>query len=178
MKELLLYIAKSLVQHPDQVTVTECRNGDELTLELRVAPEDMGRVIWPSGAACDLQQADGGGAAAAGEELLVVCHGALAVLEDAVRDRHGSGEAGGILEDVVIVEEMGDPGPLQGDLVIGHHIRAEVQSLLSSWYFLHRASAVRAWPFSAILPMASSNSANMVWRYTVPLNWSMKWLMR
>ena len=41
MKELLLYIARSLVQHPDQVTVTEVETGDELTLELRVAPEDM-----------------------------------------------------------------------------------------------------------------------------------------
>ena len=39
MKELLLYIARSLVQHPDQVTVTEVETGDELTLELRVAPE-------------------------------------------------------------------------------------------------------------------------------------------
>ena len=35
MKELLLYIARSLVQHPDQVTVTEVENGDELTLEIR-----------------------------------------------------------------------------------------------------------------------------------------------
>ena len=34
MKELLLYIARSLVDHPDQVTVTEVENGDELTLEL------------------------------------------------------------------------------------------------------------------------------------------------
>ena len=45
MKELLLYIARSLVDHPDQVTVNEVENGDELTLELRVAPEDMGKVI-------------------------------------------------------------------------------------------------------------------------------------
>ena len=49
MKELLLYIAKSLVDHPDQVTVTEVENGDELTLELRVAPEDMGKVIGRQG---------------------------------------------------------------------------------------------------------------------------------
>ena len=47
MKELLLYIARSLVQHPDQVTVTEVETGDEL--ELRVAPEDMGRVIGRQG---------------------------------------------------------------------------------------------------------------------------------
>ena len=49
MKELLLYIARSLVDHPDQVTVTEVENGDELTLELRVAPEDMGKVIGRQG---------------------------------------------------------------------------------------------------------------------------------
>ena len=46
---MLLYIARSLVQHPDQVTVTEVENGDELTLELRVAPEDMGKVIGRQG---------------------------------------------------------------------------------------------------------------------------------
>ena len=49
MKDLLLYIARSLVDHPDQVTVTEVENGDELTLELRVAPEDMGKVIGRQG---------------------------------------------------------------------------------------------------------------------------------
>ena len=40
MKELLLYIARSLVDHPDQVTVTEVENGDELTLELLSLFED------------------------------------------------------------------------------------------------------------------------------------------
>ena len=34
---------------PDQVTVTEVPNGEELTLELRVAPEDMGKVIGRQG---------------------------------------------------------------------------------------------------------------------------------
>ena len=41
MKELLLYVAKNLVDHPDAVTVTEVP-GDVTVLELRVAPEDMG----------------------------------------------------------------------------------------------------------------------------------------
>ena len=49
MKELLLYIAKNLVQNPDQVSVTEIEGEDELTLELRVAPEDMGKVIGRQG---------------------------------------------------------------------------------------------------------------------------------
>ena len=48
MKELLLYIAQNLVDHPDAVTVTEIE-GDETVLELRVAPEDMGKVIGRQG---------------------------------------------------------------------------------------------------------------------------------
>ena len=43
MKDLLLYIAKNLVEHPDEVTVTEKQGTDELTLELHVAPDDMGK---------------------------------------------------------------------------------------------------------------------------------------
>ena len=48
MKELLLYMAQNLVDHPDQVTVTEIP-GEETVLELRVAPEDMGKVIGKQG---------------------------------------------------------------------------------------------------------------------------------
>ena len=48
MKELLLYIARSLVDHPDQVSVTELE-GEETVLELRVAPEEMGKVIGRQG---------------------------------------------------------------------------------------------------------------------------------
>ena len=49
MKDLLLYIARNLVSQPDKVTVTELGEGDDLTLELRVAPEDMGKVIGRNG---------------------------------------------------------------------------------------------------------------------------------
>ena len=49
MKELLLYIARNLVEHPDGVTVHEIQGEQELTLELRVAPEDMGKVIGRQG---------------------------------------------------------------------------------------------------------------------------------
>ena len=48
MKELLLYMAKNLVDNPDAVTVTET-DGEETVLELRVAPEDMGKVIGRQG---------------------------------------------------------------------------------------------------------------------------------
>ena len=48
MKELLLYIAQNLVDRPDAENVTEIE-GDETVLELRVAPEDMGKVIGRQG---------------------------------------------------------------------------------------------------------------------------------
>ena len=49
MKELLLYVAKQLVDQPDAVTVTQREDGDNTVLELRVAPEDMGKVIGRQG---------------------------------------------------------------------------------------------------------------------------------
>jgi predicted RNA-binding protein YlqC (UPF0109 family) len=51
MKELLEYIAKSLVSKPDEVSVTEVPMGNDrsVTLELRVAREDMGKVIGRQG---------------------------------------------------------------------------------------------------------------------------------
>ena len=49
MKELLLYMAKSLVDHPDEVTVTETEGDDGKVLELRVAEGDMGKVIGRQG---------------------------------------------------------------------------------------------------------------------------------
>lgn len=49
MKELVEIIAKSLVSHPDQVVVTETINDCDILVELRVAPEDMGKVIGKQG---------------------------------------------------------------------------------------------------------------------------------
>lgn len=49
MKELLIYIARNLVDSPDQVTVTEREDGDKTVFELRVAPDDMGKVIGRHG---------------------------------------------------------------------------------------------------------------------------------
>jgi predicted RNA-binding protein YlqC (UPF0109 family) len=49
MKELVEYVAKSLVDDPSQVSVTEIQDGNAVVLELRVAPEDMGRVIGRNG---------------------------------------------------------------------------------------------------------------------------------
>ena len=49
MKELVEIIAKALVDHPDQVTVTETQKESTLVVELHVAPEDMGKVIGKQG---------------------------------------------------------------------------------------------------------------------------------
>ena len=49
MKDLLLYMAKNLVDDPDAVTVTETVGEDGKVLELRVAPGDMGKVIGRQG---------------------------------------------------------------------------------------------------------------------------------
>ena len=49
MKELLIYIAQNLVDKPDEVSVAEVVNTNETILELRVAKEDMGKVIGRQG---------------------------------------------------------------------------------------------------------------------------------
>jgi len=49
MKELVEVIAKALVEHPDEVSVTERESGKDLVTELRVAPSDMGKVIGRQG---------------------------------------------------------------------------------------------------------------------------------
>ena len=49
MKELLLYMAKNLVDDPESVTVTEIEDEDGKVLELRVAEGDMGKVIGRQG---------------------------------------------------------------------------------------------------------------------------------
>ena len=49
MKELLTYIAKSLVENPDEVNVTERATDEETVFEVRVADGDMGKIIGRQG---------------------------------------------------------------------------------------------------------------------------------
>jgi len=49
MKELIKYIAQSLVDQPDQVVVTEIEGEQTSVLELKVAKEDLGKVIGKQG---------------------------------------------------------------------------------------------------------------------------------
>lgn len=49
MKELIEVLAQSLVDHPDKVVVTETDNDSEIIFKLKVAEEDMGKVIGKQG---------------------------------------------------------------------------------------------------------------------------------
>jgi predicted RNA-binding protein YlqC (UPF0109 family) len=49
MKELVESIARALVEFPDAVVVNEVLGNQAIILELRVAPEDMGKVIGKQG---------------------------------------------------------------------------------------------------------------------------------
>ncbi len=49
MKELVEYIAKSLVDVPDEVKIRQIENEQSIVLELHVAADDMGKVIGKEG---------------------------------------------------------------------------------------------------------------------------------
>lgn len=49
MKELVEVIAKALVENPNEVVVTQKEEGKNITVELHVAPSDMGKVIGKQG---------------------------------------------------------------------------------------------------------------------------------
>ena len=49
MKELIEYIAKELVEHPEEVEVSEVEGEHSLVIELKVAKSDMGRIIGKQG---------------------------------------------------------------------------------------------------------------------------------
>lgn len=49
MKELLEIIAKNIVDNPEQVSVSEIKGERSIVLELKVAPDDMGKVIGKQG---------------------------------------------------------------------------------------------------------------------------------
>lgn len=49
MKDLVVFIAKALVEHPDEVRVEQSEDDRTITLELHVAADDMGKVIGKQG---------------------------------------------------------------------------------------------------------------------------------
>ncbi|MCI1721421.1 MAG: KH domain-containing protein [Lachnospiraceae bacterium] len=72
MKELVEVIAKALVDHPDEVSVTETKDGDSILVELKVAQEDMGKVIGRQGRIAKAIRSVVKAAAAKTEEKVVV----------------------------------------------------------------------------------------------------------
>jgi len=57
MKDLVEYMAKSLVDEPDNVRVREVRTGQGVILELHVGADDMGRIIGKSGRVANAMRA-------------------------------------------------------------------------------------------------------------------------
>jgi uncharacterized protein len=49
VKELVEYLVKSLAEHPDEVVLNEAETEDGVSLELRISPEDLGRIIGKNG---------------------------------------------------------------------------------------------------------------------------------
>ena len=49
MKELIEYVVKALVDHPDELRITEIEGERTIVFELRCHPEDVGKVIGKSG---------------------------------------------------------------------------------------------------------------------------------
>ena len=48
-RELLVYLVNSLVEHPEEVEITETEEGDTVTFRLKTAKSDMGKVIGRQG---------------------------------------------------------------------------------------------------------------------------------
>lgn len=57
MKDLVEFMAKSIVEHPESVQVQEARRGRTLVYRLEVSPEDKGRIIGKSGGVADAMRA-------------------------------------------------------------------------------------------------------------------------
>lgn len=64
MKELIEYIAKSLVDNPEEVRVTEIEGEQASVIELKVAKEDLGKVIGKQGRTASAMRAILGAASA------------------------------------------------------------------------------------------------------------------
>ena len=72
MKELVEVIAMSLVDHPEEVVVTEKETDHAIILELKVAPDDMGKVIGKQGRIARALRTVVKAAASRGEKKVIV----------------------------------------------------------------------------------------------------------
>lgn len=73
MKELIEYMARAIVENPDAVQVTEEDGGDHIVFRLKVADDDMGRIIGKQGRIANAMRTL--------LKVAAIRHGARAVLE-------------------------------------------------------------------------------------------------
>ncbi|MEE1228390.1 MAG: KH domain-containing protein [Lachnospiraceae bacterium] len=72
MKKLVEVIASSLVDHPEEVVVTEKETENSIILKLHVAPDDMGKVIGKQGRIAKAMRTVVKAAASKGEKKVIV----------------------------------------------------------------------------------------------------------
>ena len=72
MKDLVEVLAKSLVDYPEEVSVTETENAKSIDVELRVAQSDMGKVIGKQGRIAKAIRTVVKAAASKGEKKVIV----------------------------------------------------------------------------------------------------------
>ncbi len=72
MKDLVEVLAKSLVDYPEEVSVTETENAKSIVVELRVAQSDMGKVIGKQGRIAKAIRTVVKAAASKGEKKVIV----------------------------------------------------------------------------------------------------------
>ena len=70
MRELIEFIAGKLVDQPEQITVTQQEDDEQITFELRVAQEDLGKVIGKQGRTARAMRAVLGAAVTGGDKRL------------------------------------------------------------------------------------------------------------
>lgn len=70
MKELIEFIAGKLVDQPEQIAVTQQEDDEQITFELRVAQEDLGKVIGKQGRTARAMRAVLGAAITTGDKRL------------------------------------------------------------------------------------------------------------
>jgi predicted RNA-binding protein YlqC (UPF0109 family) len=72
MRDLVEYIARALVSEPDSVSVEEVDEDGDVVLEIRVAPDDLGRVIGRSGRVANALRSVAKAAATPGGQRVMV----------------------------------------------------------------------------------------------------------
>ena len=121
---------------------------------------------------------DWGFGAAAFQEAQVVFAALFSQVQNTLRKRNGGREARGVLVYVEAVIEVRDARPFEGDVLVERNAIAEVlcvQLLIDAAERIGGDAGALCGERSATF---SSNSANMVWRYSVARNCSKKWFRK